>query len=156
MIFVTVGTDNHDFSRLVEKMDYIASRERVIMQIGHSSFIPRNSKWFRFERNSVIEGLYKKADVIVSHAGAGSIINSLKNGKIPIVVPRLKRLGEHVDDHQLDLGRGLAKKGKVVLVEDVDYLGQAIKAKKMPYRRDKALVKNMEICLNEYEEISGR
>jgi len=122
MIYVTVGTDTHDFSRLVRKMDDIALRKDVVMQIGNTRYKPKHARWFHFEKNHVIDSLYKKAEVIVTHAGAGSIIRSLERGKVPVVVPRLQEWGEHINNHQLDLARGMEKKGMVILVEDVGKL----------------------------------
>ena len=127
LIFVTVGTDQHDFSRLVRKMDEIARRKSVIMQIGWTKFEPRNAEWFRFESNKRIDELYRSADIIVTHGGAGSIIRSLKEGKVPVVVPRRADFGEHVNNHQLDLGRSLEKKREVALVEDVNEIKGKLK-----------------------------
>jgi len=149
MIFVTVGTDEHDFSRLVKKMDELPGKN--VMQIGHTKYEPKKAEWFRFEKNSVIEGLYKKADIIVTHGGAGSIIRSLKGGKVPIVVPRLKKHGEHLNDHQLDLARGLEGKGRVVLVEDVELLGKMIKRRKAS-GADCSLAGRIESFLVEHEK----
>ncbi len=128
MIFVTVGTDTHDFSRLVKQADELASivDDQVVIQIGQSTYEPLNAKWFRFTDAETIENHYRTADVIVTHAGAGSIINALKNGKTPIVVPRLKSFGEHVNDHQLDLARTLSTHGKVVMLTDVSELQAAV------------------------------
>ncbi len=121
MIYVTVGTDNHDFSRLIKEADSVAkkTKDKIIMQIGHTKHEPKNCEWFRFTSSERIENLYKTADIIITHGGAGSIINSLKYGKIPIVIPRLKKFDEHVNDHQLDLVRALEKRGKVVAIYNI-------------------------------------
>ena len=56
---------------------------------------------------SVYQEEYEKyvenADVIISHAGTGSVIPPLKKGKKVIVFPRMECYGEHLDDHQLEL-----------------------------------------------------
>jgi UDP-N-acetylglucosamine transferase subunit ALG13 len=153
MIYVTVGTDSHDFSRLVRAMDTAAFGEKVVMQIGNTEYEPKNAEWFRFEKNRVMESFYRKADVIVTHAGAGSIIRSLTNGKIPVVVPRLKEHGEHVNNHQLDIARALGKKGVVVLVEDLALLRKAIKTrKKARTKPGNTLVRAVKNYLEEYEK----
>ena len=54
------------------------------------------------------------ADVVVTHAGTGSVMLALSLGKIPIVAPRYARLGEHVDDHQHQLVEALVESGLVV------------------------------------------
>ena len=68
----------------------------------------------------------RRARVVVTHAGVGSVMVSLANGKRPVVVPRLKSFGEAVDDHQLQLGRRFAAAGLVTLVEAPDGLGAAL------------------------------
>ena len=54
----------------------------------------------------------------MTHAGVGSVLVALANGKRPVVVPRRKAFGEAVDDHQLQLGRRFAAAGLVTLVEE--------------------------------------
>ena len=56
--------------------------------------------------------------MVVTHAGVGSILVAGANGKRPVVVPRLRRFGEAVDDHQLALAQKLEEIGLVVLVDD--------------------------------------
>ncbi len=67
-----------------------------------------------------------RARVVVCHAGVGSVLTALANDKRPIVVPRLQRYGEAVDDHQLAFGRRLAAAGLVTLVEDLGLLADAV------------------------------
>ena len=146
MIFVTVGTHYQGFERLVKKMDEIAGKidGEVIMQIGYTEYEPKNAKWFRFlEREEDILELYKKADVIVAHAGAGTLLTALSFGKPVVVVPRLKKFGEHVDDQQLELAEALESMGKAIAVYDIKKLEDAIKKAKSlkykPVKRDKRL-----------------
>jgi UDP-N-acetylglucosamine transferase subunit ALG13 len=70
----------------------------------------------------------RRARVVVTHAGVGSIIVSLSNGKKPVVVPRLKQYAEAVDDHQLFFGRRFAEAGLVTFVESPDGLRDALAA----------------------------
>ena len=151
MIFVTVGTDTHDFSRLVKAMDDIAQKRKVVMQIGHTQFRPQHAKWFSFESNAAIDVLYRDADIIVTHGGAGSIIRSLKEGKIPVVVPRLRMYGEHVNDHQRDLARSLSAKGKVVIVEDVATLAKSVRKRTHTFKTESELVRRLQQELAKYE-----
>jgi len=138
MIFVTVGTHYQGFERLIKKMDEIAEKmdDEVIMQIGYTKYEPKDAKWFRFlEREEDILELYKKADVIVAHAGAGTLLMALFFGKPIVVVPRLKKFGEHVDDQQLELAEALENMGKVIAVYDIEKLEDAIrKAKSLKYK----------------------
>lgn len=63
---------------------------------------------------------------VVTHAGVGSILAARRAGHIPLVVPRLKRFNEHVDDHQAELTRALAASAKVIPVWDVAKLAESI------------------------------
>lgn len=51
------------------------------------------------------------ADLVVTHAGVGTVLDVLDGGKLPVVVPRRSSRGEHVDDHQTDLARHLSEAG---------------------------------------------
>ena len=128
MIFVTVGTHNQGFERLVKKMDEIAGEidEEVVMQIGFTEYEPKNAKWFKFVDIDEIMDFYKNADVIVSHAGAGALLDALSFEKPVIAVPRLKKFGEHIDNQQLELAEALENKGKVKAVYDIEDLGRSV------------------------------
>lgn len=128
MIFVTVGMHSSGFERLVKQMDEVAGRidEEVIMQIGGTKYIPRNAKYFGFASEQEMKELYSKARVVVGHGGAGTILDVLQEGKPVVVVPRLKKYGEHIDDHQLLLIQELERAGRVTAVYDVEKLGEVL------------------------------
>ena len=136
MILVTVGTTPFNFNRLLKAVDELIEKgkvkERVVMQIGHSTYEPRNAEWFRLASYREMEELNRKARVVITHGGAGSILTALKFGKPVIAVPRLKKFNEHTDDHQIDLVKNLSKEGKLIGVFDVKNLYEAIqKAKRV-------------------------
>jgi UDP-N-acetylglucosamine transferase subunit ALG13 len=134
MIFVTVGTHTQSFDRLLQEVDRLvgerAIKEKVVGQIGNSKYEPRNFKWFRFTSFDKLNRLYMGADVMITHGGAGSILNGLDRGKPVIAVPRLEKYNEHVNDHQMDLVKFLEKKNKIIAVYDVRDLRKAIAAAK--------------------------
>jgi len=134
MIFVTVGTHTQSFDRLLQEVDRLvgerAIKEKVVGQIGNSAYEPRNFRWFRFTSFEKLDKLYSGADVLVTHGGAGSILNGLDRGKPVVSVPRLKKFDEHVNDHQMDLVKFLEKKNKIIAVYDVRNLRKAISAAK--------------------------
>ena len=148
MIFVTVGTHPIGFERLVKEMDEIASKvsEEVIIQIGASKYIPKNAKYFAFADQHEIRELCRKARVVVTHGGVGTILDVLREGRPAVVVPRLKEYGEVIDDHQSYLVRELEKQGKVVGVYDVKQLEEALRIVDMkppPFARDERLVNSL-------------
>lgn len=102
LIFVTVGTQL-PFDRLIKIVDEFAPRlgERVFAQTGRGSYLPQNIDYQPFLAPAVIDGLMAESRVIVAHAGTGSMLTARKLGKPIIVFPRLAKLGEHRNDHQV-------------------------------------------------------
>ncbi|MEN6294153.1 MAG: PssE/Cps14G family polysaccharide biosynthesis glycosyltransferase [Methanobacterium sp.] len=129
MIFVTVGTTPYDFSRLIKEMDRIAGSidDKVIMQIGKSVYEPKNAEFFRSTSREKIQEYYKNAKVVISHAAAGSILMAYHYKKSPILVPRMKKFEEHVDDHQLEGAEEWEKDGMKVIY-DINDLENTLKS----------------------------
>lgn len=121
MIYVTVGTMFLDFPRLILKMDEIALHidEPVIVQKGMGSTAPVHCEFFDFLPRDEVLSLQREARVIVCHAGIGCVSDALNLERPLIVVPRLKRFNEHMNDHQLDLARAVERRGWGRMVLDV-------------------------------------
>ena len=130
MIFVTVGTHEQQFNRLVEYMDEWAAEhdEKVIMQTGYSTYEPKHCTWKKlFPYQKMIE-LVEKARIVITHGGPSSFIMPLQVGKTPIVVPRKFEFNEHVNDHPVAFSKAVAERmGTIYVVEDIDKLGETIK-----------------------------
>ena len=127
MIYVTVGTMFLDFPRLISQMDRIArdTGERVVIQTGLGTVLPEHCEHFPFKpRDDVIE-LQRQARLIVCHAGIGSVMDALAVGRPLIVVPRLQRFNEHMNDHQRDIARAVDRRGWGRMVCDMDELAEA-------------------------------
>jgi beta-1,4-N-acetylglucosaminyltransferase len=118
LILVTVGMHNAPFDRLVRSADEMASfiEESVVIQRGVSEYTPTFSQYVDFTDEAQMQAWLSQVRAVVSHAGAGSILSALKAGKPLVLVPRLRRFGEHVDDHQLELAEALAQRKKAVIV----------------------------------------
>jgi UDP-N-acetylglucosamine transferase subunit ALG13 len=120
VIFVTVGNARQGFRRLLEAMDALAGQgawgdETVFLQTGHNEdFKPRHSDYSSFLQADEFQRRLSEADVIVSHGGCGTIMNAFQLGKIPVVMPRRKKYGEHINDHQMQLVTALAEAGRIV------------------------------------------
>ena len=128
MIFVTVGTNEARFDRLLRTVAELETDEPVVIQHGHSTPIARpNSEIVDFLPFETMVETVRSARVVVTHAGVGSVMVALANGKRPVVMPRRKSFGEAVDDHQLQLGRRFAHAGLVTLVEAEETLGDALR-----------------------------
>jgi len=124
MIFVTAGATTYPFDRLIKKMDEISatSDEKIVMQIGVTTYEPKNTEWFRFETEERMNYLYDTCSLIVCHGGAGTMLNAFSRGKMLVMVPRKKKFNEAVDDHQMDLTKKVADAGKGLWVDDIDDL----------------------------------
>lgn len=128
---MTVGSHYQGFERLIKKMDEIAGQidEEVVMQIGHTDYQPVNARFFEFlESFEEIERLNREARVVVSHAGAGSILTALEQRIPVIVIPRLKKFNEHMDDHQLEIAEAMSENQRVKAVYDVDDLEDCLQS----------------------------
>lgn len=129
MIFVTVGTHEQPFNRLVEYMDKWAEShdEEVVIQTGFSTYEPANCCWQKLFPYSEMVKNVNDSRIVITHGGPSSFIMPLQIGKIPIVVPRKKEYDEHVNDHQVDFCNQVAKRqGNIIVVEDVSKLGDTL------------------------------
>ncbi len=132
MIFVTIGMHSIGFDRLIIKMDEISPNldEKIIMQIGNSGYIPKNTEYFRLKTYPQIKKICKKARVIVAHGGTGSVITALKQNTPIITIPRIKEYGEVIDDQQMDFVKAMEKKTLVIPIYDLDNLENILKENK--------------------------
>lgn len=135
MIFVTVGTHEQPFDRLLKKMDQLILenkiKEPVFMQIGYTQYIPKYAKFEKFVTYEQMEKLMNDADIIITHGGPASFMNVLSKGKRPIVVPRQVEYKEHVNNHQLDFVKKVLNKGySFDVVTDINDLESTINKNK--------------------------
>jgi UDP-N-acetylglucosamine transferase subunit ALG13 len=103
MIFVVVGTQE-PFNRLIRHIDEwssLSGYSDIEAQISRASYIPGNFQWHEFLAPELFDEKFKQADLIISHAGMGTIISALQFSKPIIVMPRLAKYKEHRNDHQL-------------------------------------------------------
>ena len=123
MILVSVGASEFPFDRLLHAVEFFPSEETILVQHGPSAVRPAGADCVAFVPVETLAALVREARAVVTHAGIGSILFSLANGKRPFVVPRRKAFGETVDDHQLESARRFAETGVVTLVEEPNGLG---------------------------------
>lgn len=106
MIFVTVGTHEQPFNRLIQEVDHLVEtgviKEEVFIQAGYSIYEPKFCQWSRLISFDQMSEFMQKADIIITHGGPATFMSAIANGKKPIVVPRQEKFGEHVNDHQID------------------------------------------------------
>ena len=143
MIFVTVGTHEQQFDRLIKEVDRLRRNEDiaedVIAQIGFSTYEPESCQWSRFFPYEKMCEYVAEARIVITHGGPSSFLAPLQIGKVPIVVPRQKRFGEHVNDHQVEFCRAVKERmGNIILVEDVRRLPNVIDRYE-DYRKERKL-----------------
>lgn len=131
MIFVTVGTHEQQFNRLIEYVDNLKKdgiiKEEVIMQIGFSTYEPKYCKWSKLIAYKEMIKNVEEARIVITHGGPASFMMPLQIGKTPIVVPRQYKYEEHVNDHQVEFSKAVEKKMKnIITIIDIDELKECI------------------------------
>lgn len=131
MIFVTVGTHEQPFDRLIKKVDELKRdgviKEEVIIQTGFSTYEPVHCQWSKLIPYDQMIKNVEEARIVITHGGPATFIMPLQVGKIPVVVPRQKQYNEHVNDHQLEFAHHVTRRmGTIICVEDVEKLGEII------------------------------
>ena len=131
MIFVTVGTHEQPFNRLIQKIDELKKdgtiQDDVIIQTGFSTYEPKYCQWSKLIPYQQMVKNVADARIVITHGGPASFIMPLQIGKTPIVVPRQHQFNEHVNDHQVEFARNVAQRmGTIIPVEDINTLGDII------------------------------
>lgn len=130
MIFLTVGTQ-FPFDRLVKSVDRLLSQngfeEEIFAQIGDGSYRPHNFEAVSSLEKHVFDKHIREASGIISHAGMGTITMALENNKPLLVMPRLKRYGEVVNDHQVAIAKRFELLGHVLVAYEAKELPKKIK-----------------------------
>lgn len=132
LVFASVGTDFHPFDRLSRWIDGWleaggSAAARCFVQTGTSA-VPRLAEHRQYLGHAEMEEMMRAAAVVVCHGGPGTIMLAATLGKRPIVVPRRKRYGEHVDDHQLAFAERISAEGAIVLAQTEDELRSCLDA----------------------------
>lgn len=138
---MTLGTHTQGFTRLARKMDQIASKidEEVVIQLGYTSYSPKYAKSLSIVDKLTFERLLNDASIIVTHGGEGSLLDIISKGKRAVVVPRLRKFNEHMDDHQMEITKTLEAQGKIIAVLNIEELEEALKrARKLPEKNDQS------------------
>ena len=130
MIFVSVGTQKFQMDRLMKQVEKLAAEmpeEKFVVQYGNSTYIPKNCECYQFMDRDQFSQYMNESEVLVLHGGVGTIMQGLHMNKPIIVVPRLKKYGEHVDDHQLEAAWALKSNHCLLICINSRYLGYLIR-----------------------------
>lgn len=135
MIFVTLGTQDKSFSRLLdliqEQIDNGNIKEKVIVQAGYTKYHSNNMEIFDYIDNEEFDKLIKKCDILITHGGVGSILTGFRANKKIIAVPRLAKYKEHTNDHQMQIVDNFYQKGYILKLYEDDDLAAVLKSVKI-------------------------
>ncbi|MBP5684253.1 MAG: exopolysaccharide biosynthesis protein [Bacilli bacterium] len=155
MILVTLGTQDKSFKRLLEavekQIDNGTIKDKVVVQAGLTKYQSDKMEIFDFIPVSKFDDLIKSCDILITHAGVGSIITGLKNNKKVIAAARLKKYHEHTNDHQLQIVDNFAKSGYILPLDNFDELDKVLqKAKKFKPKAYESNTKNFVKLIKDY------
>lgn len=159
MIFVTVGTHEQQFNRLIEEIDRLKGngtiKDDVFIQTGFSTYEPKYCEWSKLIPYKEMQRLNKEARIVITHGGPATFIAPLQIGKIPIVVPRQHAYEEHVNDHQVEFSKAVAERNKNILpIYDIKDLEETIlNYDKLVSKINKSNVSNNKKFCEEFEKL---
>ena len=128
MILVTLGTQKFQMDRLIQAVDELAESvsEEIFVQTGNSTYVPKHCSSKSFVDAQEFQRRIEECSVLITHSGVGTIMRGIRAGKPVVVVPRLARYHEHVDDHQVQIAEAFASKKCVIYCEELTKLGEAV------------------------------
>ena len=134
MIFVTIGTQDKPFRRLLETISALKAdgtiKDEVIVQNGTTTYTDDALKIIPFMDMTTFNHYLENCDLLITHGGVGTIMNALSHGKTIIAVPRRVQYGEHENDHQLQIIETFAKANHLIPCMDPTDLKQALQQAK--------------------------
>lgn len=128
MILVTLGTQKFQMDRLVQAVDELAKNvsEEIFVQTGNSTYVPKYCMAKNFVDAQEFQNMIEECSVLITHSGVGTIMRGIGVGKPVVVVPRLAKYHEHVDDHQVQIAEAFASKGCVLYCADLAKLEETV------------------------------
>ena len=155
MIFVTLGTQDKEFTRLLDAIQKSINNgeinEKVVVQSGYTKFESEDMEIFDYMLKDDFDNFMKNCDILITHGGVGSIMTGLNNGKKVIAAPRLKEYKEHTNNHQLQIIEKFAKEGYITALYDFSKINEALnEARKMKIKKYKSNTKKIIDYLTEY------
>ena len=157
MIFVTLGTQDKSFSRLLKAIDKEIEKgtikDKVVVQAGLTKYKSKNMEIFDLIPADKFDQYIEKSDLVITHGGAGSILTALKKNKKVSAAARLSKYKEHTNDHQIQIVKEFSDEGYILELNDFNKLGKLIeKSKKFKPKKFMSNTKNMIKLLEDYIE----
>ncbi|MBE5832567.1 MAG: capsular biosynthesis protein CpsG [Butyrivibrio sp.] len=131
-VLVTIGSmSEKKFTRLFKIMDEICEEgiidgKQVVAQVGFDGYKSKYYDCFDMTSDENFKRMIDESDLIITHAGTGTVTSSIKRGKKVIVFPRLVEYDEHYDNHQIELAESFSKQGYVLVAKTKEELKKQI------------------------------
>lgn len=166
MILVSVGTQDKKFPRMLKLIEKEIEkgniREKVIVQTGLTKYESEKMEIFDFIEQEKFNKFLKECNLLITHGGIGTIVAALKLDKKVIIIPRLKKYKEHVNNHQLEITKKYEEDGYILACYDNDNLGEVLekikifKPKKYISNKKNFVNKLEEYIINDFKETKGK
>ena len=134
MIFVTLGTQDKEFPRLLEAIDKAIEngeiKEKVIVQAGNTKYKSENMEIFDLISPDEFNKYIDNCDILITHGGVGSILTALSHHKKVIATPRLAKYNEHTNDHQKQIVEEFGRRGYILPLKDLTKLDKILEKSK--------------------------
>ena len=130
MIFVTLGTQDKQFKRLLDYCEALNTDQQIIVQAGLTEYHSDKMDIRDFIDNDEFAKYIAEADVLITHGGVGTIINALNQGKVVIACPRLAKYHEHHNDHQVEIVDEFERRGLILALRENDDLSEVLERAK--------------------------
>jgi UDP-N-acetylglucosamine transferase subunit ALG13 len=143
MILVIMGMEVHPFDRLARAVDNLAATNKLgepfFIQLGACRYEPGSASFERYLSFGALCEKVRAASVVITHAGAGSTLTCIQQGKHPILVPRRAKEAEHIDDHQIPFTQKMVEIGHASALYEMSDLETTIRAVQHRYAAQDAL-----------------
>ncbi|WP_256277760.1 glycosyltransferase [Mycolicibacterium grossiae] len=125
-LFVTLGTiQPYRFDAMVDAvMSTGLADDRTVWQLGATKRTDLPGTTVSQLSSTEFAEASRGADVVLTHAGVGTIMNLLDMGISPVVTPRRSSRKEHVDDHQCEIA-GFLRRRALASVAEVEQLDES-------------------------------
>ena len=127
MILVTLGTQKQQFTRLLDYIEESSINDEIIVQAGYTEYRSSKMKIFDFIDYDEMNKYLDNADLIITHAGTGSIVSALQKNKKVIACARKSEYQEHVDNHQEEIVSVFYEEGYILKIDDSINLDEIMK-----------------------------
>lgn len=120
MIFVSLGTQDKPFVRLLDYLEHSNIKDKIIVQAGFTDYESKKFEIHKYLDKDDFDKYIDEADLVICHGGVGTIVSCLNKNKKVLAVPRLSKYKEHQNDHQLQIVKAYYQKGYLVMMNDGD------------------------------------